>query len=76
MFLKLSLARYEPELVKQMAIKKADKGLDLFQELSDKNNIIIGIGVPTKEGDKTEGLLIYNIETKEVAELVLKVYTL
>lgn len=53
MFPELSLTGYEPELAKQLAITKSDKRLNVFQELSDKNNIIIGVGVPTKEGDKT-----------------------
>jgi predicted amidohydrolase len=47
-FPELSLTGYEPELAKKLAITQEDSRLDIFQETSDKNNIIIGIGMPTK----------------------------
>lgn len=46
-FPELSLTGYEPELAKKLAIKQNDTCLAIFQELSDKNNIIIGLGLPT-----------------------------
>ncbi len=47
-FPELSLTGYEPELAKKLATNQNDNRLDIFQELSDKNNIIIGLGLPTK----------------------------
>lgn len=46
-FPELSLTGYEPELAKKLAINQNDTCLDIFQETSDKNNIIIGLGLPT-----------------------------
>lgn len=46
-FPELSLKGYNPELAKKLATNKNDNRLDIFQETSDKNNIIIGIGLPT-----------------------------
>lgn len=46
-FPELSLTGYEPELAKKVAIKQKDTCLDIFQETSDKHNIIIGLGLPT-----------------------------
>ena len=46
-FPELSLTGYEPELAKKLATNQNDNRLDIFQETSDKNNIIIGLGLPT-----------------------------
>lgn len=46
-FPELSLTGYEPELAKKLATNQNDNRLDIFQEISDKNNIIIGLGLPT-----------------------------
>lgn len=46
-FPELSLTGYEPELAKKLATNQHDNRLDLFQEISDKNKIIIGLGLPT-----------------------------
>lgn len=46
-FPELSLTGYEPELAKKLATSQNDNRLDIFQEISDKNNIIIGLGLPT-----------------------------
>jgi predicted amidohydrolase len=46
-FPELSLTGYEPELVKKLATNQNDNRLDIFQETSNKNNIIIGLGLPT-----------------------------
>lgn len=45
-FPELSLTGYEPELAKKLATNQNDKRLDIFQETSDNNNIIIGLGLP------------------------------
>lgn len=47
-FPELSLTGYEPELAKDLAMELGDKRLQVFQEICDKNNITIGIGIPTK----------------------------
>jgi len=46
-FPELSLTGYEPALAKKLAINQNDHRLDIFQETSDKTNIIIGLGLPT-----------------------------
>jgi predicted amidohydrolase len=47
-FSELSVTGYEPELAKELAINQDDKEFDDFQEISSKNNITIGLGMPTK----------------------------
>jgi predicted amidohydrolase len=51
-FPELSLTGYEPELAKKMAANQNDNRLDIFQETSDKNKIIIGLGLPTATESK------------------------
>lgn len=46
-FPELSLTGYEPELAKNLATNQNDIRLDIFQETSNINNIIIGLGLPT-----------------------------
>jgi predicted amidohydrolase len=47
-FPELSVTGYEPKLAKKLAINQDDKKLDDFQEISNKNKITIGLGIPTK----------------------------
>ena len=47
-FPELSLTGYEPELSKKLATDKDDSRFDDFQKISDTRQIIIGVGVPTK----------------------------
>lgn len=51
-FPELSLTGYEPELAKKLSTNHNDNRLDIFQETSDKNNIIIGLGLPTATESK------------------------
>ena len=46
-FPELSLTGYEPALARELATNQNDIRLDIFQETSDKNKIIIGLGLPT-----------------------------
>ena len=46
-FPELSITGYEPELAKSLATTQKDKRFDVFQKVSDLNNITIGFGVPT-----------------------------
>ena len=47
-FPELSLTSYEPELAKELATEQNDSRLDDFQEFSDKNSIVIAVGLPIK----------------------------
>jgi predicted amidohydrolase len=51
-FPELSLTGYEPELAKKLATNQNDNRLDIFQETSDKNKIVIGLGLPTATESK------------------------
>lgn len=46
-FPELSLTGYEPELAKKLATNQNDSRLDIFQGISNKENIMIGLGLPT-----------------------------
>lgn len=48
-FSELSLTGYEPELARELATSQNDRRLDIFQQISDQNQIIIGLGLPTIE---------------------------
>lgn len=50
-FPELSLTGYEPTLAKALAISQNDKRLMAFQKVSDSNNIVIGVGAPTRHRD-------------------------
>lgn len=50
-FPELSLTGYEPTLAKALAISQNDKRLMAFQKISDSNNIVIGVGAPTRHRD-------------------------
>jgi predicted amidohydrolase len=46
-FPELSLTGYEPTLAKELATEQQDDNFDVFQDISNKNNITIGLGMPT-----------------------------
>lgn len=46
-FPELSITGYEPELAKKLATNQNDHRLDIFQQISNNNKIIIGLGLPT-----------------------------
>jgi predicted amidohydrolase len=46
-FPELSLTGYEPALAKKLATNQNDNRLDIFQQICDNNQIIIGLGLPT-----------------------------
>lgn len=54
-FPELSLTGYEPGLANDLAIQLSDERLNVFQTVSNKHEIIISVGVPTKG---TSGTLI------------------
>lgn len=47
-FPELSVTGYEPELANELATNHDDKTFNDFQEISNKNKITIGLGMPTK----------------------------
>jgi predicted amidohydrolase len=47
-FPELSVTGYEPELGKELATNQDHKYFDDFQDISNKNKITIGLGMPTK----------------------------
>lgn len=49
-FPELSLTGYEPDLAESLATNQNDIRLDEMQSLSDNNEIIIGVGLPTRIG--------------------------
>ncbi|WP_265129401.1 carbon-nitrogen hydrolase family protein [Chryseobacterium oranimense] len=51
-FPELSVTGYEPELAEQLSIHYEDPVLDIFQKMTDKNNMTIAVGMPTKADDK------------------------
>lgn len=54
-FPELSITGYEPELAKELATNQDDTRFDELQQISDNNEITIGVGVPTKS---IEGICI------------------
>jgi predicted amidohydrolase len=51
-FPELSLTGYEPQLAKELAIDQSDHSIDDFQKVSDTSMVTIGVGAPTKNGDR------------------------
>lgn len=51
-FPELSLTGYEPGLAGQLATHQNDERLNPFQQISDNNSIIIGLGLPTRSESK------------------------
>lgn len=52
-FPELSLTGYEPDLAESLATNQDDKRLDEIQNLSDRNGISIGVGLPTNDEKDT-----------------------
>lgn len=47
-FPELSLTGYEPELAKDLAATPDDSRFDVFQQIADRYNMTIGVGLPTR----------------------------
>src|ERR1044071_5931837 len=59
-FPELSITGYEPELAKDLVTNRDDNRFDDFQKLSNKENIIIGMGAPLKaENGITISMIIF-----------------
>ena len=59
-FPELSVTGYEPDLAENLATNQDDTRLDDIQNLSDRNGITIGVGLPTKdESDVFVSMIIF-----------------
>lgn len=59
-FPELSVTGYEPDLAENLATNQDDTRLDDIQNLSDRNGITIGVGLPTKdENDVFVSMIIF-----------------
>ena len=47
-FPELSLTGYEPELAKELALKRTCNSLDIFQQIANGHNLLIAVGMPTE----------------------------
>ncbi len=66
-FPELSLTGYEPNLAKNLATNQDDKRLEEIQQLSDRNGIIIGLGLPTKyQSDIFVSMIIFQPDKKPI----------
>jgi len=66
-FPELSITSYEPDLAKELATDVENSIFNPFQKLSDKNEITIGIGIPTNAIDGMNiSMLIFQPNKKRV----------
>jgi len=65
-FPELSLTGYEPELAQKLATDKDDVRFDAFQKLSSVNQLIIGAGLPIKNGSGISMLIFHPDKEKQV----------
>jgi predicted amidohydrolase len=64
-FPELSLTGYEPTLAGELSLSPDDHRLDVFQQISDADNITIGIGAPVNAPDGINiGLLLFQPHQK------------
>ena len=64
-FPELSLTGYEPALAGELSLSPDDHRLSVFQQISDADNIIIGIGAPVNAPDGINiGLLLFQPHQK------------
>lgn len=67
-FPELSLTGYEPGLAGELACDADDGRLNVFQEISNKNRISIGVGMPLKSSGGTQiGMIIFQPEHERIA---------
>ncbi len=63
-FPELSITGYEPELSEVLKVDLNDQRFGIFQEISNKERITIGIGAPTKFGEEVQiSMLIFQPDT-------------
>jgi predicted amidohydrolase len=53
-FSELSLTGYEPHLAKSLAFHNSDPRLEIFQQCSNINHIIVGVGLPILTGSQVQ----------------------
>lgn len=63
-FPELSITGYEPELAKDLATDQDDSRFDDFQKISNRQNVTIGVGMPTKSDSGIRiSMLIFQPDT-------------
>jgi predicted amidohydrolase len=63
-FPELSVTGYEPELAKALATSADDKVFDSIQEICNRNEITIGLGMPTKDNSGIKiSMIIFQPDT-------------
>lgn len=72
-FPELSISSYEPELAEALAMEVNDARLDVFQSLSNKHNMTIGVGAPIRQ---THGISISMLlfQPKQEPQIYSKYY--
>ena len=73
-FSELSITGYEPEFANELKIESNDKRFDVFQEISNSENIIIGLGAPTKFNEGVQiSMLVFqpNLAIQKYAKQIL-----
>jgi len=67
-FPELSITGYEPELAKELAGTVDDSRLNEFQEISDTNNLVIGVGFPTnaREGIHISMIIFHPNKARQI----------
>ena len=66
-FPELSVTGYEPDLAENLATNQDDTRLDDIQNLSDRNGIAIGVGLPTKdESDVIVSIIIFQPQKERI----------
>ena len=66
-FPELSVTGYEPDLAENLATNQDDTRLDEIQNLSDRNGIAIGVGLPTKdESDVFVSMIIFQPQKERI----------
>ena len=66
-FPELSVTGYEPDLAENLATNQDDTRLDEIQNLSDRNGITIGVGLPTKdESDVFVSMIIFQPQKERI----------
>ncbi|WP_323845565.1 carbon-nitrogen hydrolase family protein [Microbulbifer magnicolonia] len=63
-FPELSLTGYEPALAEALAVNPDDRRLDVFQQLADREKVVICVGAPTRaDAGVCIGLLVFQPES-------------
>lgn len=74
-FPELSISGYEPTLAQELATTSDDSRFDIFQDVCDKNNIVIAIGAPIKKTNGVNiGMILFSPHQNRVTYLKKHLY--